>query len=310
MVTILNIIGPIYLAIALGFISVRCGVFQKADMRVLGKFTTQFALPALLFITLSKRNLSDLLHFDYLAAFALSSVLMVGMGVWWARQILRQTISFGSMMGMGMSCPNSVFIGYPILLLVLGPVAGVALTLNLLIENLLLIPLLLAVADSERNTKSHWRMTLQQSLGGLIRNPIIWGILSGFIFSVFKLDAPVVFTQLIGLFSQASAALSLFVIGGTLVGLKVQGLWHTVLPIALGKLILHPVIMTLVLLYLFPVSNPSLRTAAMLSAALPMFGMFTILSQRHGHDTLSAAAMLVTTVLSFFTLSGYLWYLT
>ena len=34
MVAILNIIGPIYLAIALGFISVRCGVFQKNSIRV------------------------------------------------------------------------------------------------------------------------------------------------------------------------------------------------------------------------------------------------------------------------------------
>jgi predicted permease len=40
---------------------------------------------------------------------------------------------------------------------------------------------------------------------------------------------------------------------------------------------------------------------------MPMLGIFTILNQRHGHGTVSAAALLVTTVLSFFTLSVLLW---
>jgi malonate transporter len=52
-----------------------------------------------------------------------------------------------------------------------------------------------------------------------------------------------------------------------------------------------------------------LRAAALISAAVPMMGIYTILSQRHGHEAPSAAALLVTTVCSFFTLSGLLWVL-
>jgi predicted permease len=40
-----------------------------------------------------------------------------------------------------------------------------------------------------------------------------------------------------------------------------------------------------------------------------MLGIYTVLSQRHGHGAISAAALLVTTVGSFFTLSGLLWLL-
>jgi uncharacterized membrane protein YfbV (UPF0208 family) len=42
---------------------------------------------------------------------------------------------------------------------------------------------------------------------------------------------------------------------------------------------------------------------------MPMLGIYAILSQRHGHEGISSAALLVTTVASFFTLSAFLWWL-
>jgi predicted permease len=58
-----------------------------------------------------------------------------------------------------------------------------------------------------------------------------------------------------------------------------------------------------------PIDDPALRAAVVLTGAMPMLGIYTILSQRHGHGTVSAAALLVTTVLSFFSLSALLWVL-
>jgi predicted permease len=67
--------------------------------------------------------------------------------------------------------------------------------------------------------------------------------------------------------------------------------------------------MVAMLLWFLPVADPALRQAALLSGALPMLGIYTILSQRHGHGATSAATLLVTTVLSFFSLSALLWLL-
>ena len=47
-------------------------------------------------------------------------------------------------------------------------------------------------------------------------------------------------------------------------------------------------------------------SAAAPMAAMPMMSMYTILAQIYGREELAAAAMLVTTVLSFFTISGLL----
>ena len=120
---------------------------------------------------------------------------------------------------------------------------------------------------------------------------------------------PTAIGRTINLFAQSSAALSLFVIGGALVGLKVDGLKMPVTQIAVGKLLIHPLAIWAVVVWWVPIDDPALRAAALLTGAMPMLGIYTILSQRHGHGAVSAAALLVTTVLSFFTLSAVLWVL-
>ena len=309
MLDILAITGPIYLAIALGYATTRWGVFARADMRVFGKFTLYLALPALLFNALSQRSVAEILNGQYLLAYALSTLLVMGAALTWTRKVQRRSLSYSSMMVMGMTCPNSGFVGFPIILLTLGPVAGVALALNMVVENLLLIPILLAVADSDGGAPGQWRKALQQTLIGLVKNPMIIGITAGFLFSWSGVHIPTPLSRTVTLFAQASGALSLFVIGGSLVGLQVQGLKGPVTLIALGKLIVHPLVMLITLWWLVPVDDPALRMAALITAALPMLGIYTILSQRHGHEATSAAALLVTTVCSFFTLSGLLWVL-
>ncbi len=312
MTALLDILGitvPIYLVIALGYVCTRQGLFAKTDLQVLGKFTLNLALPALLFNALSQRPVEDILNYNYLLANAIGSLMVLAAGLFWARQIQGRSLSYSSMMAMGMSCPNSGFVGYPIILLSLGPVAGVALALNMVVENLLLIPLLLAIADSEGAAPGRWKAVLRQTLQNLLKNPMIIGILLGFLFAFFGLRLPAPLGRTIDLFAQASAVLSLFVIGGSLVALQSKGLQSTVLPIAVGKLVLHPLAIWLVTLWWVPIDDPALRAAAVLTGAMPMLGIYTILSQRHGHGTVSAAALLVTTVLSFFSLSALLWVL-
>ena len=54
-----------------------------------------------------------------------------------------------------------------------GPVAGVALALCTLIENLITIPWGLAYAEGGSGNTQRWQQVLLQSLRGLARNPMI-----------------------------------------------------------------------------------------------------------------------------------------
>ena len=311
MLDILAITGPIYITIALGYFLTRRGLFARADMRVLGQFVINLALPALLFNALAQRKLGDILNGRYMLVYAIGSLVTMGLGLLWARRGARQDATVSVFYAMGMSCPNSGFVGYPIALLVIGPVAGVMLGLNMIVENLLLIPLLLALAESSTGSGGRWHTVLRQTLVNLVRNPMVIGLVAGFAVSALEWQMPSPVARTVTLFAQASAALSLFVIGGSLAGLHIAGLRHPVAQIAVGKLLLHPAAMLATLLLceaagMVPM-EPALRIGVVLAAASPMLGIFPILAQRHGHDGLAAAALLGTTVGSFFTISALLW---
>jgi len=308
MFEILAITIPIYVAIALGYGLTRWGIFPKSDMRAFGTFVVKVAMPALLFNALSQRKLSDILNADYVLAYALASLLTLVLAIVWALRVGRHSRSMSSCFAMGMSCPNSGFVGYPIILLSLGPIAGVALALNMIVENLLIIPLLLAWAETGQG-QQRWHQIVVQTLKGMLSNPMIWGIVLGFLFSWFEVQLPASLSRTVTLFAQASGALSLFVIGGSLVGLPVKGMGSNVAQIAVGKLLVHPLVMALVLWWVLPIQDPVLRMAALLTCAMPMFGIYPILTQKHGHDGLSAAALLVTTMASFVSLNALLWLL-
>ena len=310
MLDILAITGPIFLCIALGYLTTRGGLFDRGDMRVFGKFLINLALPALLFNALSQRSVGEIFNGPYLAAYALGGLIMLAGTVLWYRKVAHEGMARSAIMAMGMTCPNSGYVGYPVMLLTLGaPVAGVALALNMVVENLLIIPILLALADMERHEAGHWRQLVLQTLQGLARNPLIIAIVAGFLVSALGIPMPSPVSRTVTLFAQASSALSLFVIGGSLVGLKLQGLRTAVAQIGVGKLVLHPLCLLAVMTWLVPIGDPQLKVALLLTGALPTMGIYAILAQRHGYEGLASAALLVGTLASFFTLSGLLWLL-
>ncbi len=313
MLDILAITGPIYLCIALGFAAVRWRVFTPADMRVLGKFVIQFALPALLFNALASRPIGELMQPAYLLAFGVGSVAWLLVSLWTARKLQRRGLTESAYMTMGMTCSNSTYIGYPVVLLAIGPLAGVALAMNLLVENLIKLPLLMTLADvgASGAARASWKHALRQTLSRLVRNPMIVAIVLGFGVALLGWQLPAVVSRTVNLFGAASGGLALFIIGGTLVGLQVRGLRRQVAQIAAGKLLLHPAAVwaavALLPLLGLPALSGELRVAAVLSAAMPMLGIYPLLAQRHGHEGFTAAALLATTVGSFFSLSAILW---
>ena len=80
MFDILGITGPIYIAIFLGFASVRWGLFSAADMRAFGRFVLNLALPAMLFNALAQRPVAEILSGSYVLAYLSGSLLVVAGG--------------------------------------------------------------------------------------------------------------------------------------------------------------------------------------------------------------------------------------
>lgn len=260
--------------------------------------------------------MAEVINPVFIAAYAGGSLIAMGAGLLWARRVAGKPVPASAIVAMGMSCPNSGFIGFPLVTQVLGAsTAGIGLALAMVVENLLLLPLALAIAeggagagDGSRTRGQRLRAALLQSARGLLRNPMIWGIVLGFFFSLAGWRLPEPLARAVNLFAMSTAAISLMVIGGSLAGIHAHGMARDVGAIAAGKLLLHPLAVLLMLVVLPPMDRP-LQTAVVTMAAVPMLGIYPILAQKHGQDALAAAAQLGTTIASFFTLTSLLWVL-
>lgn len=302
MLDILAVTGPIFIIIAIGYAAVRSGLFARADTRALGAFVINIALPAVLFRALSQRSFAEVMNLDYLVAYALGSLAVFALGVAVARWLRRRELPAAAIVGMGMAMSNSAFIGFPVALQLFGQVAAVGLALAMLVENLLLLPLVIALAEGGGGKGVSLAAVLRQTFARLLKNPIVIAIVAGFASSLAGLQLPVPAARAIELLALASAPVALFVIGGSLVGQRVHGMLGEIGLIAIGKLVLHP-LAVLAMLWLLPPIDPVLQMVALVLASAPMLTIYPIFGQKYGQEGMCAAALVITTLASFLTLS-------
>jgi predicted permease len=126
------------------------------------------------------------------------------------------------------------------------------------------------------------------------------------VFAIAQIGLPGPVARAIDLLAAASAAVALFYIGGTLVGLRAGALLGQAVAVTLGKLVLHPLAVLAALLAVGPLAPP-LQLAAVLLACAPMLGIYPILGQKYGCQGANAASMLVCTLAAFVSIGAVIW---
>lgn len=305
---------PIFALVALGYGCVGMGIFKSPDMRVLGKYVLNIALPALLFNAVATRKIADVIMPSYMAVFALGGLATIA--IVYAIATLQGTgPARRAIAVMGSACPNSAYIGFPIMLLTFPDLAGLILAMNLVVENFLLVPISFALLELSRPRQgmSLWSSAWQTVLS-VLRRPLVIGLLMGMAVSVLGISIPDAVSRVLEVTAASTSAIALFVIGGTLAGLPIVGNRLLAGQIVFGKLILHPAITALCLLAVpvfgLPALSSDLATAVVISAAVPMIGISTIIAQDYGHEGLASLALLGATIGAFLTLNALLILLT
>jgi predicted permease len=309
MLSVLAITVPIYACVAVGYVAVRFGVLARADMKVLTTFVVTFALPCMLFLAIGSRRVQVVLVPTYLAAYAVGSVLVYAAGWFWGRRSGRGA-GARAFDALGMCGCNSGFVGYPLMLLTLPDIAGLALGLNMIVENLLILPVTFLLAEGRADAGLSRADRLRGYAGRLTRNPLLVGLAAGLVVSATGIGLPDVVVRTADLFGRAGAAVSLFAVGGLLTGMPRGQALRRIVAITAGKLVAHPLVVFGVLTALvalgLPVLPDHLRIALLVTAALPVFSILPVLAHPYGQEEPMAAVLLATTATSFLTLSALL----
>ena len=180
-------------------------------------------------------------------------------------------------------------------------------TLTLIVENLFILPLALALADTgQQQQNKNFITNFAKSLSQLIKNPIILSIALGFSSATLEIQPPELAYKIINILSLTVVGISLFTVGGMLVGLKAKGIGTDLSFIVIGKLMIHPLYIGS-LLMLFPEIPILLQHVAILLACMPMFSIFSIIGMRYQYGELCSAALLPTILISFITINSVVW---
>ena len=273
MLQIFNITAPIFFIIGLGYGAVRFGVFRFEELRGTAKFVMKVGLPALVFFAIAAKPVNEVFDAVYLAGYAAATLAAFFIG-WLFGRLSGGDSQLAALSGFSMSFSNTGFIGYPLLSMVIGDAAG---------------------GDGGR------LKNLTAVLKNLLKNPIILAQFAAVPFAFGWLPLPAALLKTAGVLSAGSGPVALFVIGGSLVGLRLGGRLADIFLLTAGKLLLFP-LLVVGLLLLFGAPRDMLFAGALL-ACVPMASMVAIIHAQYGHEQRGAAIMLLTTVLSFASIS-------
>lgn len=296
---ILPSILPLFAVIIVGFVAIRSGYVAAKQIKPVSDFVVKIALPALIFNALTTVPLAEAVSWSFILAYAGGSLLVFVIGMLAARRFLGMETGHSAIAGLGMANSNSAFMGYPIALTVVGAPAGALLAQCMLIENLTLIPLAMAIADSARaGGGDGWRPALAQSGRNALRNPIVLAMFAAVLVTVVGVPVPDVASSAIEMLARIAAPIALFVIGGTIASLPLAGVYRRVSLVVAGKLLLHPLII-FAALSLAPGISQTTLIGGVIFASVPMLSIYPLLGQRSGMALVTATALLVATILSF-----------
>ena len=152
------------------------------------------------------------------------------------------------------------------------------------------------------------RRTLGKTFRGIITNPIILGIAAGLLWSLMKVPQPVIMKRAISSLAATATPMGLIALGASIDPRKAVGCWKPALVCSLFKLVIFAALFLLTAVWLGWRGEVLVAMLVMLAspATVSCFSM----ARSMGHEgTLSSSAVMLTTVCSAFSFTGWLYLL-
>lgn len=299
---------PVFLMMVLGYaLHRKTSLLSDQFANYLNTFVFKLALPVQLFKSLSQEDFHEvwdggMVLFCFSVSLA-SILILLALSAFLRDSSLRaefvQAGYRGSQALLGVALLQNIYgsnaAGGPLALVLIGavPLYNVA--------AVLLLTLLVPGGHLDRRT-------VGKALRGIVTNPIILGIAAGLIWSLLRLPQPVILQRAVSSLASTATPMGLLALGACIDLEKAAGCWKPTLVASLFKLVFF------VMLFL-PLAVKLGYRGETLTVFLIMLGSPATVScfsmaRSMGHEgTLSAGAVMLTTVCSAFTFTVWLYLL-
>ena len=295
---VLAVIIPIFLLLALGYLSVKLNLLNKEQTATIGAFVIKIALPALLLQSLASKDLHEIWQPEYFLVYTAATFSLYALAFVLAKRFWLNSFSESAVLALGSAMSNTGLIGAAVLTLVMGQKAMTYLSIVVIIESVLLIPTVLVLAKLGMQKSSNVIDIVKDTFATLLKNPLFMSVVLGIGLAIFGIKIPKDLDQVLAMLGHTSSALALFSIGGGVVGLSLKYVnmqsWYLVI----SSNILMPLLVFLGLNYLTHVPKEMVY-AGTLIAALPMPTIFGMLGQAYGLSDKTLTPLLMSTIVGF-----------
>lgn len=308
MQALLDVILPVFLVIGFGYSAVRLGWFSESGVDGLMKFTQNFAIPCLLFISISRLDLAGVFEWRLLLSFYTGSLSGFLLGLFGARLIFHR--SWEESVAIGFCClfSNSVLLGLALTERAYGPDALEANFAIIALHSPFCYGLGITVMEVVRAHGQPKGRVTRTVLKAMFSNALIVGIGLGFIVNLTGMPLPVVLSDALNLMARAALPAAIFGMGGVLARYRPEGDLRVVLYICLIALVVHPMI-TRGLGFALDLSVPATRSAVLTAAMAPGINSYIFANMYGVARRIAASSVLIATALSIFTVWIWLGFL-
>ncbi len=315
MLEVLRVTFPFFALVFCGYVAARKGLLPLEAIPGLNGFVLFFALPCMLFRFGASTPIAQLLDAGVFLTYLFCALVMVAftIAISLNSRIRWSDASLGALVA---AFPNTGFMGVSILVALLGTACAGPAIVTILVDMVITSSLCVALSRMDAAGEHGVSVAVRKALAGVVRNPMPWAISLGGAFSFWNLELIGPVGKTVGLLADAASPVALFTIGAVLA--RSQMLAHErphgplrvgdYLPVAVIKLLVHPVLVLLVtaVAVQWGVKIDHFAWMVMvLVAALPSASNVSLLAERLGADNgRIARIILVTTSVAFLTFSG------
>ena len=307
MADIVGLVLPFFGMIFLGALVARITRQPIEALGWMNTFVIYVALPALFFQLLARTPIEQLTEWRYILGSVLATYIVFTLMFVASVLLSRGEIAQSTIKGLASAYGNIGYMGPGLALLAFGPEAAVPVALIFCFENVMhfaIAPMMMALAGGEKSPPA------ELAIGVLRRralHPFIIATAIGVLSAWAEFAPPTPVARLLEYLAQAAAPCALFAMGVTLALRPLRRVPRELAPIALLKLIVHP-LLCYVLLSLAGNFSEIWVFSAVLLAALPTATNVFVIAQQYGvWVERASASILVTTVLSVATVTGFLY---
>ncbi len=188
---------------------------RSSHIRAPGRVVIGIFIPATLFVAIARVPVAEAMRWDFVLAYLAGSLAVFAAGCLFAARVLGQPRPVAVLQGLGMASSNSGFMGFPIVAMVLGDVAVQALAMAMLVENVVMIPLAMLLADGGRG-QSVWQNTLRP----VLTNPILIAGVAALALSASGLALPGPVARTLEILAPVGPPVALVAVGGIVAALS------------------------------------------------------------------------------------------